>query len=72
MFPITGAFRLRINIDNVFQVNNFELTIKASDGLLSSETVVIVDVLDVNDCPPKFSESNYSAVIQVGLVKQVN
>jgi hypothetical protein len=45
----------RINICAYFiQINNFELTIKASDGQLSSKTKVVIDVLDVNDCPPKF------------------
>ena len=38
---------------------------RASDGQLYSETTVVIDVLDVNDCPPKFSEANYSTVIQV-------
>ena len=47
------------------QVNSYKLTVRATDGQLSSETLVTVDVLDVNDCPPKFSEANYSAVIQV-------
>ncbi|XP_071125252.1 protocadherin Fat 1-like isoform X4 [Mytilus edulis] len=61
--PKDGQLLIKNALDREM-VNNFELTIKASDGLLSSETVVIVDVLDVNDCPPKFSESNYSAVIQ--------
>ena len=56
----------RINICAYFiQINNFELTIKAGDGQLSSKTKVVIDVLDVNDCPPKFSKANYSAFIQV-------
>lgn len=32
---------------------------------LSSTAVVTVDIEDVNDCPPLFSESSYNATVQV-------
>lgn len=51
------------------KISSYKLIIKATDSgpiiSLSSAVTVNVEILDVNDNPPQFSLSNYSAVIQV-------
>ncbi|XP_055333667.1 fat-like cadherin-related tumor suppressor homolog [Paramacrobiotus metropolitanus] len=45
----------------------FLLTVKAIDSgtpALSALTTVEIALLDVNDCPPQFSQPNYTAVLQ--------
>jgi len=40
--------------------------VKAQDpGHLFATAQVSVDIQDTNDCPPKFTEENYTAVVQV-------
>lgn len=52
----------------VLQTSGYTLTIVAADnGLppLSSSAVINIDISDVNDNPPLFSQANYSLIIQV-------
>lgn len=51
-----------------FQTSGFTLTVVASDNgvpSLSSSAVINIDISDVNDNPPLFSQANYSLIIQV-------
>ena len=53
-------------------LSSYVLEVEAVDGgipPLSSITLVNVEISDVNDNPPVFSETNYSAVVQVSLTK---
>lgn len=50
------------------QVASYTLQIRATDGgipELSSYVLVSVEVADVNDNPPLFSQPNYTCVVQV-------
>lgn len=52
----------------VFQTSGYTLTVVASDNgvpALSSSAVINIDISDVNDNPPLFSQANYSLIIQV-------
>lgn len=51
------------------QMDNYSLEIHAIDSgspQLTGKTIVHIELLDVNDSPPTFSQSNYTAVVQVG------
>ena len=53
----------------VFQVASYTLKVEASDSgtpQLKVSTLVKIEVEDSNDCPPRFSQTNYTAVLQVG------
>lgn len=41
----------------------YNLTLVVSDSLLENSTTVRIRVRDVNDLPPKFSETTYSVTI---------
>jgi len=41
----------------------FELIVRVSDGIFVDETVVNINIIDVDDEPPVFSPSNYSIVL---------
>ena len=50
------------------QIMSYNLEILALDSgspSLTGTTTVSIELLDVNDSPPRFLESNYTAVIQV-------
>lgn len=50
------------------QTSGYTLTVVASDNgapPLSSSTAINIDISDVNDNPPLFSQANYSLIIQV-------
>lgn len=52
------------------QISSYSLVVRATDNgtpPLSSETIVNLQVLDVNDNPPTLFQFNYSVVIQVGV-----
>lgn len=52
----------------VFQTSGYTLTVVASDNgvpALSSSAMINIDISDVNDNPPLFSQANYSLIIQV-------
>ena len=50
------------------QVSSYSLTVRATNYHLYSDTVVAIDVLDFNDCPPRFTEDNYTVFVQVRLI----
>lgn len=53
---------------SVRQTSGYTLTVVASDGgtpPLSSSAMINIDISDVNDNPPLFSQANYSLIIQV-------
>ena len=53
----------------MLQVASYTLKIEASDSgtpQLKVSTLVKIEVEDSNDCPPRFSQTNYTAVMQVG------
>lgn len=52
----------------VSQTSGFTLMVVASDNganPLSSSAMINIDISDVNDNPPLFSQANYSLIIQV-------
>lgn len=61
----TGQLSLSQQLDYE-TINEFEVTVKASDGgqpTLSTETLVVVHVEDVNDNPPEFSQAVYDVFV---------
>lgn len=55
---------------SVCQTSGYTLTVVASDnGMppLSSSAMINIDISDVNDNPPLFSQANYSLIIQVSV-----
>ena len=55
--------------DVLFQLSVHHLKIIAVDAgvpALTSSVDVTVELLDVNDSPPQFSNSNFTATLQVG------
>lgn len=50
------------------QTSGYTLTVVASDNgvpPLSGSSMINIDISDVNDNPPLFSQANYSLIIQV-------
>ncbi|KAG7305207.1 hypothetical protein JYU34_009245 [Plutella xylostella] len=73
--PTTGAVVLRESLDYETQPR-YEFTVKVLDmgtPRLTSDSVatVIIDVIDVNDCAPKFPESTYTTTILLPTAKDV-
>ncbi|NXO64370.1 CELR3 protein, partial [Phainopepla nitens] len=61
----TGQLSLNQQLDYEI-INEFEVKVQASDGgqpTLSSETLVVVHVEDVNDNPPEFSQAGYDVFV---------
>ena len=55
------------------QVQDYELVIAAIDNgvpALTSSTLVKIELLDINDSPPQFSNTNFTATIQVFASRQ--
>ena len=53
----------------LWQVSSYVLEVHARDSgvpVLSSFVMVNVEISDANDNPPLFTQSNYSAIVQVG------
>ncbi|XP_011297771.1 fat-like cadherin-related tumor suppressor homolog isoform X1 [Fopius arisanus] len=71
----TGAIRTIMMLDHE-TIPNFQFHVKVSDlgkPKLSSETTarVMIAVTDVNDCPPKFSQTNYTATVLLPTYRNV-
>ncbi|KAM3624275.1 uncharacterized protein V6R79_021361 [Siganus canaliculatus] len=61
-----GELRVARQLDRE-RTSGYTLTVAASDNgvpPLSSSTVINIDISDVNDNPPLFSQANYSLIIQ--------
>ena len=55
------------------QISNYRLEIHAVDSgspQLTGSAFINVVILDVNDQPPQFDQSNYTAVVQVSTTCQ--
>lgn len=68
--PTAGAVPVFLfnTLLSVCQTSGYTLTVLASDSgvpPLSSSSTINVDISDVNDNPPLFSQANYSLIIQV-------
>ncbi|MBN3316900.1 FAT3 protein, partial [Atractosteus spatula] len=64
--PITGLMKVNKHLDRE-TVSGYSLAVRALDSgspAMSSTVMVNVDISDVNDNPPLFNPSNYTAVIQ--------
>uniref|UniRef100_A0AAQ5Z5U7 FAT atypical cadherin 1a n=1 Tax=Amphiprion ocellaris TaxID=80972 RepID=A0AAQ5Z5U7_AMPOC len=64
--PVRGELKVARQLDRE-RTSGYTLTVVASDNgvpSLSSSTVINVDISDVNDNPPLFSQANYSLIIQ--------
>lgn len=60
---------------SVRQTSGYTLTVVASDSgtpPLSSSAMINIDISDVNDNPPLFSQANYSLIIQVSACIRVD
>ncbi|XP_069023029.1 protocadherin Fat 1a isoform X2 [Embiotoca jacksoni] len=64
--PLRGELKVGRQLDRE-RTSGYTLTVVASDNgvpPLSSSTVINIDISDVNDNPPLFSQANYSLIIQ--------
>ncbi|XP_028998199.1 protocadherin Fat 1a isoform X2 [Betta splendens] len=64
--PVRGDLRVARQLDRE-RTSGYTLTVVASDNgvpPLSSSTTINIDISDVNDNPPLFSQANYSLIIQ--------
>ncbi|XP_028656255.1 protocadherin Fat 3a isoform X1 [Erpetoichthys calabaricus] len=64
--PMSGLMKVNKHLDREM-VSGYSLTVRALDSgspAMSSTVVVNIDISDVNDNPPLFLPSNYTAVIQ--------
>ncbi|CAL4172489.1 unnamed protein product, partial [Meganyctiphanes norvegica] len=64
--PKTGLITLTKTLDRE-QVEEYQFEVKAHDlgsPVKSKSTRVIISVIDVNDNPPTFSQTNYTAIIK--------
>ncbi|XP_030643540.1 protocadherin Fat 1a isoform X2 [Chanos chanos] len=64
--PVRGEIKVARQLDRE-KSSGYTLAVLASDGgspVRSSSAVVNIDVSDVNDNPPVFSQTNYSIIIQ--------
>ncbi|NXA04377.1 CELR3 protein, partial [Sapayoa aenigma] len=69
--PTTGQLSLSQQLDYE-TIKQFEVEVEAYDGgqpSLSSKTLVVVHVLDVNDNPPEFSQAAYDVFVFENLQK---
>lgn len=72
--PDTGYISVANELDRE-SISNYVLEVLAKDNgvpVLSRQVLVNIDISDANDNPPLFSQSNYSAVVQVSGCLQVN
>ncbi|XP_078459193.1 protocadherin Fat 1-like isoform X2 [Lampetra planeri] len=63
---VSGTLRVRRELDRE-KVSGYSLTVRATDNGTpprSADVLVNVDISDINDNPPSFSEQSYTAVIQ--------
>ncbi|NXV05625.1 FAT4 protein, partial [Cettia cetti] len=63
--PSTGQLSLSQQLDYE-TIKKFEVKVKASDGgqpTMSTETLVVVHVKDINDNPPEFSQAVYDVFV---------
>lgn len=58
----TGRITINHNLDYE-KITEYQLTIKAFDGIYSDFTTVKITVANVNDCPPIFIEDDYRSKI---------
>uniref|UniRef100_A0A667WIL8 FAT atypical cadherin 1a n=1 Tax=Myripristis murdjan TaxID=586833 RepID=A0A667WIL8_9TELE len=64
--PVRGELKIARQLDRE-RTSGYTLMVQASDNGMpphSSSTTVNIDVSDVNDNPPLFSQANYSLIIQ--------
>ncbi|XP_033742919.1 LOW QUALITY PROTEIN: protocadherin Fat 1-like [Pecten maximus] len=64
--PKDGTIRIKTPLDRE-SLSRIVLMVKAKDGgqpSLTAEASVQVDIIDANDCAPRFSEDNYTAIVQ--------
>ncbi|KAJ8367947.1 hypothetical protein SKAU_G00079750 [Synaphobranchus kaupii] len=64
--PITGLMKVNKELDRE-KVSTYSLAVRALDSgspAMSSTVMVNIDISDINDNPPCFTPSNYTAVIQ--------
>uniref|UniRef100_A0A672IB29 FAT atypical cadherin 1a n=1 Tax=Salarias fasciatus TaxID=181472 RepID=A0A672IB29_SALFA len=64
--PVRGELKVAHQLDRE-RTSGYTLTVVAADNgvpPLSSSTVINIDISDINDNPPLFSQANYSLIIQ--------
>lgn len=70
---VLGETALSLKVTGIWlQIDHYALIIEAEDSggpqSRSATTVVSVYVLDTNDNPPRFTQANYTARVQVGTI----
>ncbi|XP_061882625.1 protocadherin Fat 1a isoform X3 [Entelurus aequoreus] len=74
MDPLRGELKVGRQLDRE-QTSGYTLTVLASDNgapPLSSTAIINIDISDVNDNPPLFSQANYSIIIQENQAKDTS
>ncbi|XP_052793607.1 protocadherin Fat 1-like isoform X3 [Mya arenaria] len=61
----TDGYILVRNMLNREAISSYTLQVRASNYHLTAETVVNIEILDANDCPPSFSQENYTVFVQM-------
>ena len=59
---VTGEITTTTELDRE-TVQQYNLTVQASDGTLADTSQVIVNVEDINDCDPMFDQSSYTVPV---------
>ncbi|KAM9314190.1 protocadherin Fat 1a isoform 2-T2 [Pholidichthys leucotaenia] len=72
--PVRGDLKVARQLDRE-RTSGYTLTVEASDNgepPLSSSAMINIDISDINDNPPLFSQANYSLIIQENRPKGIN
>ncbi|KAK3597674.1 hypothetical protein CHS0354_040047 [Potamilus streckersoni] len=64
-----GALLVNTPLDRE-AISTYVLHVRATNELFKTDTTVNIEVLDANDCPPRFSQDNYTVFVQMNFKKE--